>query len=145
MFVSIIHMCSRSVFFIMKCGFYSKEYTCWIFGLFKCRRFTDLLIFWMGLQQESGRGEEVLADRIYDAKAPLKRAPQTFFKTIKTMKKIVLAWYEHCNRWMKQQAILPQEFVHELKHHKSVFFSISLMNQPWIQNEEPLANVSYKE
>jgi ABC-type uncharacterized transport system YnjBCD ATPase subunit len=53
---------------------------CWIFGPFKCGQFTDLMIFWMGLKNKSGRGEKAIAYGIYGAEAPLKvRAPGTIF------------------------------------------------------------------
>ena len=60
--------------------FIQKGDICWIFGPFKCGKFTDLMIFWMGLKCEFGRGEKDIADGIYRAEAPLKtRAPGTIF------------------------------------------------------------------
>lgn len=121
---------------------------CWIFGPFKCGQFNDLMIFRMGLKKELGRGEKVIADGIYGAEAPLKvRAPGTIFSKPQNqaMEKRVRARHEHCNRRMKQWAILRQEFRHDLTHHESVFCAIAVMTQLCIQNGEPLATVSYKE
>ncbi len=90
---------------------------CWLFGPFKFGQYTDLMIFWKGLKNELGRGEKVVADGIYGAEAPLKvRAPGTIFSKPQNqaMEKRVLARHEHCNRRMKQWAILRQEFRHDL-------------------------------
>ncbi len=106
------------------------------------------MIFWMGLKKELGRGEKVIADGICGAEDPLKvRAPGTFFSKPQNqaMEKRVCARHEHCNRRMKQWAILRQEFQHDLTHHESVFCAIAVMTQLCIQNGEPLATVSYKE
>ena len=59
-----------------------------------------------------------------------------------SMEKRVRARHEHCNRRMKQWAILRQEFRHDLTHHESVFCAIAVMTQLCIQNGEPLATVS---
>ena len=121
---------------------------CWIFGPFKCGKYTDLMIFRKGLKKELGRGEKVIADGIYGAEAPLKvTAPGTIFSKPKNqaMEKRVCARHEHCKRRMKQWAILRQEFRHDLCVHENIFFAITVMTQICIQKGEPLATVSYKE
>lgn len=40
---------------------------CWISGPFKCRQFTDVMIFLIGLKHELSRGENVIADRVHGA------------------------------------------------------------------------------
>ena len=49
------------------------------------------------------------------------------------MEKRVRAWHEHCNRRMKQWAILHQEFCHDLNLCESVFCAIAVMTQICIQ------------
>ena len=106
------------------------------------------MIFWMSLNKEWGRGEKVIADGICGAEDPLKvRAPGTFFSKPQNqaMEKRVRARHEHCNRWMKQWAILRQEFRHDLTHHESVFCAIAVMTQLCFEHGEPLASVDYVE
>ena len=120
---------------------------CWIFGPFNVEK--SFIWWFLGWDQSKSWAEEGKWLQMgFWTWGPLQSQSigDNFSKPQnQAMEQGVTAWHKHCNRRMKQWAVLHQEYLHDLNLHESVFCAIAFVTQICIQKGEPLATVSYKE